>query len=100
LSTGWRRAVPRSPTTPPSEYLEYTLTSKGLDLKPVLLALTAWGDRWEAPDGPPIRYEHEECGGEVKSRLYCVGCKKEPKLSSVAAKLTKIGLFKLAKRDR
>src|SRR3954463_9395138 len=33
---------------------EYLLTEKGRDLAPALVALTAWGDRWVAPDGPPI----------------------------------------------
>jgi hypothetical protein len=26
----------------------------GLDFKPVVIALTAWGDRWAAPHGPPL----------------------------------------------
>src|SRR5436853_4785015 len=30
---------------------EYRLTEKGLDLKPVIIALTAWGDKWVGP-GP------------------------------------------------
>src|ERR1035437_8429568 len=41
---------------------EYVLTDKGRDLAPALIALTQWGDRWAAPDGPPIRYTHETCG--------------------------------------
>jgi DNA-binding HxlR family transcriptional regulator len=32
---------------------EYRLTRKGLELKPVLVALTEWGDRWVAP-GPVV----------------------------------------------
>src|SRR5438105_4427720 len=34
---------------PPRE--EYELTPKGLDFMPVLLALTAWGNRWCTPEG-------------------------------------------------
>ncbi|GAA2778233.1 helix-turn-helix domain-containing protein [Nonomuraea dietziae] len=30
----------------------YAVTQKGLDLAPVIIALTQWGDRWAAPDGP------------------------------------------------
>ncbi|WP_051179583.1 winged helix-turn-helix transcriptional regulator [Nocardia concava] len=52
-------------------HTEYLLTAKGLDLKPVILALTAWGDRWAAPDGPPVTYRHTGCGGEVGVRLDC-----------------------------
>jgi DNA-binding HxlR family transcriptional regulator len=53
---------------------EYVLTEKGRDFVPVLVALTSWGDRWSAPDGPPIIYEHEACGGEVRMELRCVAC--------------------------
>ena len=36
----------------------YVLTQAGQELVPVLLALTAWGDRWATPEGgppPPLR---------------------------------------------
>ena len=35
------------------ELHEYLLTDKGRELVPVIVALTEWGDRWAAPDGPP-----------------------------------------------
>jgi DNA-binding HxlR family transcriptional regulator len=36
---------------------EYRLTEKGLDLYPVLIAVTEWGNRYLAdPDGPPLRF--------------------------------------------
>ena len=56
------------------EMFEYVLTEKGRDLAPALIALTAWGDRWAAPDGPPIRYAHEECGGAVTQEVVCDRC--------------------------
>ena len=56
------------------ELFEYVLTEKGRDLAPALIALTAWGDRWAAPDGPPIRYAHEECGGAVTQEVVCDRC--------------------------
>ena len=52
----------------------YHLTKKGLDFKHVIISLTEWGDRWAAPDGAPIVYEHEGCGGRVKQRLKCKRC--------------------------
>ncbi|HYD52389.1 MAG TPA: helix-turn-helix domain-containing protein [Gemmatimonadaceae bacterium] len=63
-------------TATPAEsgYAEYHLTEKGLDFKPVLVALTEWGDRWAAPDGAPIAYEHAGCGGRVSTRLACDRC--------------------------
>ncbi|HEY0883283.1 MAG TPA: helix-turn-helix domain-containing protein [Archangium sp.] len=33
---------------------EYALTQKGEDVLPVLLALSAWGNRWLAPRGAPL----------------------------------------------
>ncbi|HVY26491.1 MAG TPA: helix-turn-helix domain-containing protein [Polyangiaceae bacterium] len=40
----------------------YQLTEKGADLAPVLLALSAWGNRWLAPDGPPLECVDPETG--------------------------------------
>lgn len=35
----------------------YHLTDKGLDLQPILLAMTQWGDRWKgAPEGVRIEF--------------------------------------------
>jgi DNA-binding HxlR family transcriptional regulator len=53
---------------------EYVLTDKGRDLAPALIALTQWGDRWAAPDGPPIRYTHETCGAAVRADITCASC--------------------------
>ncbi len=53
---------------------EYVLTEMGRDFVPALVALTSWGDRWAAPDGPPIIYEHEACGGEIEQQLVCTRC--------------------------
>jgi len=67
---------------------EYHLTDKGLDFKPVIVALTEWGDRWAAPDGAPIAYEHAQCGGHVSFQLRCDKCGKTPAASDVAARPT------------
>jgi DNA-binding HxlR family transcriptional regulator len=56
------------------EHYEYILTDKGRDLQPVVIALTAWGDRWAAPEGPPILYEHARCGGAIHEQLRCAVC--------------------------
>ena len=51
---------------------EYRLTSKGLDLYPVLVALMQWGDRYEAdPDGSPVLLRHRDCGEPVQLQLSC-----------------------------
>ena len=51
---------------------EYQLTEKGLELLPVVIALMAWGDRWEAgPEGPPVVVRHRGCGEPVRAELTC-----------------------------
>jgi DNA-binding HxlR family transcriptional regulator len=57
----------------PAAY-EYVLTEKGRDLGPALIALTQWGDRWAAPDGPPILYHHKTCGSAVHHQVVCDTC--------------------------
>lgn len=53
---------------------EYVLTEKGRDLAPALIALSAWGDRWSSPDGPPILYTHGACEGSVRQEVVCARC--------------------------
>ena len=51
---------------------EYRLTAAGRDLRPVILAMLAWGDAYRAgPDGPPVRVEHPGCGAPVHVELRC-----------------------------
>jgi DNA-binding HxlR family transcriptional regulator len=69
-------------------HAEYQLTKKGIDFKPVIIALTEWGDRWAAPDGPPIVYEHAQCGGHVGSSLTCEDCGKIVAPKDVTARKT------------
>jgi DNA-binding HxlR family transcriptional regulator len=64
---------------------EYVLTPQGLDLQPVIIALTEWRDRWEAPDGPPMIYEHN-CGGRVHQHLSCDNCTATPTPDQVKAR--------------
>jgi len=71
-----------------SEYREYFLTEKGRDLKTVVIALTTWGDRWAAPNGPPIVYKHERCEGRIQQQLHCTACGETPKLTEVVARRT------------
>ena len=53
---------------------EYRLTDKGRDLWPVVHALVTWGDRHEAPDGPPRVFLHRGCGGAVDDHRCCERC--------------------------
>ncbi|MCK2245300.1 MULTISPECIES: helix-turn-helix domain-containing protein [unclassified Crossiella] len=64
---------------------EYVLTDKGRELGTVLIALTEWGDRWAAPQDPPVLYEHEDCGGPVHVHARCAHCGAEPAAGEVVA---------------
>jgi DNA-binding HxlR family transcriptional regulator len=55
-------------------YEEYRLTPKGQDVYPVLMALRDWGDRYMAPDGPPVHFGHRDCTGEAHVSLACDTC--------------------------
>lgn len=45
-----KRRKPKGSGEPP----EYVLTRKGMELKPVIIALTQWGDKWVRPG--PVEY--------------------------------------------
>lgn len=64
---------------------EYVLTDKGSELGEVVMALTAWGDRWAAPNGPPIVMQHDGCGGHVHFHLECDRCGARPPVTDVVA---------------
>jgi DNA-binding HxlR family transcriptional regulator len=65
--------------------VEYELTKKGYELTTALVALTDWGDRYAAPDGPPILYHHSACGATVRAALVCSGCGRHAEPGEVKA---------------
>ncbi|WP_412538088.1 helix-turn-helix domain-containing protein [Longispora sp. K20-0274] len=54
---------------------EYLLTEAGAELRPVMLALLTWGDRWLA-DTPPVTLEHV-CGHPLDPVTICRACGQE-----------------------
>jgi DNA-binding HxlR family transcriptional regulator len=64
-----RRSDSRNP-----EHYAYLLTDKGRELASVIVTLTEWGDRWAAPDGPPVLYVHSVCGGPITQQISCHSC--------------------------
>ena len=51
---------------------EYGLTAAGLDLLPVLSALSDWGERHLSPGSEPdVAYRHSGCGHRLTARLVC-----------------------------
>jgi DNA-binding HxlR family transcriptional regulator len=54
---------------------EYLVTQKARDLRPVLIGLLQFGDRYLAgPDGPPRVLIHETCGHRTNPTLVCSHC--------------------------
>lgn len=67
------------------ERFEYQLTEKGRDLWPVIAALMAWGDKWQAPDGPPLLLRHT-CEGRGQATMVCSECGEPMGIGAVRAK--------------
>jgi len=55
---------------------EYCLTERGRDLWQVVNAMREWGDRWTAPDGPPVDLVHRSCGEHISVVPHCSACGK------------------------
>ncbi len=53
---------------------DYRLTDKGRDLWPVITTMRQWGDRYAAPDGPPLEVVHTACGHVSDAVLTCASC--------------------------
>lgn len=54
---------------------EYRLTPMGVDLFPVLMALSRWGNRWLIDErGAPIDFVHRKCGEVTRARVVCSHC--------------------------
>jgi DNA-binding HxlR family transcriptional regulator len=54
---------------------EYVLTAKGSELCSVLMAISAWGDRWTAgAAGPPALLRHRTCGQLTHAEVRCACC--------------------------
>jgi DNA-binding HxlR family transcriptional regulator len=66
---------------------EYRLTDKGRDFFGVVLAMSAWGDRWLADEaGPPIVMHHTTCGHDMAAEVVCDHCREPLELRAVRAR--------------
>jgi DNA-binding HxlR family transcriptional regulator len=64
---------------------EYRLTAKGRDLWQVVTAMRQWGDKWAAPDGPPVETRHAGCGQIMTALSTCTHCGEPLDARSVVA---------------
>ena len=54
---------------------DYQLTAKGADLAHLMLALSAWGDRWlEREDRASVRIKHNDCNNDAEPTVTCSHC--------------------------
>jgi len=65
------------------EQTDYLLTQKGLELKPVIIALTEWGDKWVQPG--PVVFQIESDGQPVELQLRRVGDDAQVAIGDVVA---------------
>jgi DNA-binding HxlR family transcriptional regulator len=67
--------IERVPVGPHPRRHEYRLTEKGREAIPIILAMVAWGDRWETGRaGPPTHVVHETCGRPTSATIHCSEC--------------------------
>jgi DNA-binding HxlR family transcriptional regulator len=70
--------VEREPDPADARRWCYGLTEKGRELYPVLLALMAWGDKWETgPGRQPVLVRHAACG-KVTAAVPCCSVCRQP----------------------
>ena len=74
----------RRETEVPGEQREYLLTQKGLELKPVIIALTEWGDKWVQPG--PVVFQNESDGQPVELQLRRAGDDTQVAIADVVAR--------------
>jgi DNA-binding HxlR family transcriptional regulator len=67
-----------------AEQAEYRVTKKGLDLKPIIIALTEWGDRWVQPG--PVVFQNRSDGKPVVLQLRRVADNVQVAIGDVVAR--------------
>ena len=67
------QVVATAPYRDAKDWKVYRLTQKGYDLFPIISALMAWGDAYDAPCGVPAVLRHT-CGHPAGHRVVCEAC--------------------------
>jgi DNA-binding HxlR family transcriptional regulator len=58
-----------------TDRFDYVLSDKGWQLCDILLAISAWGDRWTTSQaGPPALIRHRGCGHSTVAEIRCSHC--------------------------
>ena len=54
---------------------EYRLSTKGLELQPILLLMAQWAEKWMPDDdGALLDYRHRQCEQALKPKVVCGSC--------------------------
>ena len=68
----------KTTSDPSKKRLEYRLTSQGIDLYKVMIALMSYGDKWiEASPKQPLKLKHKICNHESHPFVGCPHCRQE-----------------------
>jgi len=54
---------------------DYRLTTMGLELSPVIVALLRWGSKWVGDNTSTTVLTHKQCGTELEQGFWCRHCK-------------------------
>lgn len=53
---------------------DYILTEKGWDLRPVLITMLTWGDKYMTTGTSSLHIKHTKCGHRITPQLHCPDC--------------------------
>lgn len=74
VAQGLLARAARAPDAAGGARHDYRLTAMGHALYLPMIHMLRWGDRWLAPDGPPLILTHRSCGCDFVPLLVCDGC--------------------------
>lgn len=74
----------------------YIPTAKAIALKPIIMALTEWGEEWVPDRKGPIYFAHRDCGGRLSLTATCSKCDVLPSNLDIVTQPKKLSRAKLA----
>lgn len=91
----------KQPYVDRQERMEYRLTEKGLELYPLLMAMSSWADKWmDEGLGSPVHYTHKSCGNVFKPIMVCSECGEVLMAKQVKAVFTQAYFDKLKQLEQ
>lgn len=70
-----------------SKHFAYSPTEMCYDLRPVIVGLGVWGEKYLTKQDTPISHIHHECGGQLSAILCCKTCDSQVTPEDVALRL-------------